>query len=349
MREAARARGDDPDELPHRYADVHQPRRRAEARRHDARRAPVPRQLQEHVGGRRAATSRWPRRCSTRWTSTATSSSTTTRARATSRRCASCPRARPSCSAWSPPSSASSSPRTTSSAASTRPRSTCRSSSSCLSPQCGFSSTVHGNDIAVEAQRAKLRLVVEVADEVWGGALGRAHATALAAKRCRRDRAAIAARAEPPWRDCASDVEAESRRSRRGLNSRGGTLRLRAVSRVAADLGAQRGRRQHGGADGLSDAAGDRITGPMATRRVVEPIRAPAQHCRAQGTDPVTQLRAELSAFASCRRPRRRCARADEAGSSASADARQAARSRIGTTKSQAKRLRSSRPRPART
>ena len=39
----------------------------------------------------------------------------------------------------------------------------------CLSPQCGFSSTVHGNDIAVEAQRAKLRLIVEVADEVWNG------------------------------------------------------------------------------------------------------------------------------------------------------------------------------------
>ncbi len=38
-----------------------------------------------------------------------------------------------------------------------------------LSPQCGFSSTVHGNDIAVEAQRAKLRLVIEVAQEVWGG------------------------------------------------------------------------------------------------------------------------------------------------------------------------------------
>ena len=37
-----------------------------------------------------------------------------------------------------------------------------------LSPQCGFSSTVHGNDIAVEAQRAKLRLVIETADEVWG-------------------------------------------------------------------------------------------------------------------------------------------------------------------------------------
>ena len=38
----------------------------------------------------------------------------------------------------------------------------------CLSPQCGFSSTVHGNNIAVEAQRNKLRLVVEVAHEVWG-------------------------------------------------------------------------------------------------------------------------------------------------------------------------------------
>ena len=37
-----------------------------------------------------------------------------------------------------------------------------------LSPQCGFSSTVHGNKIAVEAQREKLRLVVETAREVWG-------------------------------------------------------------------------------------------------------------------------------------------------------------------------------------
>jgi 5-methyltetrahydropteroyltriglutamate--homocysteine methyltransferase len=37
-----------------------------------------------------------------------------------------------------------------------------------LSPQCGFSSTVHGNDIARDAQLAKLRLVVETATEVWG-------------------------------------------------------------------------------------------------------------------------------------------------------------------------------------
>ncbi len=39
-----------------------------------------------------------------------------------------------------------------------------------LSPQCGFSSTVHGNNIAVEAQRAKLRLVIETAQEVWADA-----------------------------------------------------------------------------------------------------------------------------------------------------------------------------------
>ncbi len=38
----------------------------------------------------------------------------------------------------------------------------------CLSTQCGFSSTVHGNNIAVEAQRNKLKLVVETAREVWG-------------------------------------------------------------------------------------------------------------------------------------------------------------------------------------
>jgi 5-methyltetrahydropteroyltriglutamate--homocysteine methyltransferase len=36
-----------------------------------------------------------------------------------------------------------------------------------LSPQCGFSSTVHGNNIAVEDQRKKLQLVVDVAREMW--------------------------------------------------------------------------------------------------------------------------------------------------------------------------------------
>jgi hypothetical protein len=38
----------------------------------------------------------------------------------------------------------------------------------CLSPQCGFSSTVHGNNIAVEDQRSEAALVVETAQEVWG-------------------------------------------------------------------------------------------------------------------------------------------------------------------------------------
>ena len=38
----------------------------------------------------------------------------------------------------------------------------------CLSPQCGFSSTVHGNEIARESQVAKLRLIVDIASEVWG-------------------------------------------------------------------------------------------------------------------------------------------------------------------------------------
>ncbi|HSE88599.1 MAG TPA: 5-methyltetrahydropteroyltriglutamate--homocysteine S-methyltransferase [Candidatus Binatia bacterium] len=37
-----------------------------------------------------------------------------------------------------------------------------------LSPQCGFSSTVLGNNITVDAEIAKLSLVVQVAREVWG-------------------------------------------------------------------------------------------------------------------------------------------------------------------------------------
>jgi 5-methyltetrahydropteroyltriglutamate--homocysteine methyltransferase len=38
----------------------------------------------------------------------------------------------------------------------------------CLSPQCGFSSTVDGNALTIEEEVAKLRLVVETAREVWG-------------------------------------------------------------------------------------------------------------------------------------------------------------------------------------
>ena len=38
----------------------------------------------------------------------------------------------------------------------------------CLSPQCGFASTQEGNTLAEEEQWAKLRMIVELAEEVWG-------------------------------------------------------------------------------------------------------------------------------------------------------------------------------------
>src|SRR3954452_6321638 len=38
----------------------------------------------------------------------------------------------------------------------------------CLSPQCGFSSTVEGNVLTYDEQVAKLELIVRVAEDVWG-------------------------------------------------------------------------------------------------------------------------------------------------------------------------------------
>ena len=38
----------------------------------------------------------------------------------------------------------------------------------CLSPQCGFASTSEGNKLTYDDQIAKLRLIVETAEEVWG-------------------------------------------------------------------------------------------------------------------------------------------------------------------------------------
>ena len=38
----------------------------------------------------------------------------------------------------------------------------------CLSPQCGFASTEEGNILAEDEQWAKLGMIVEVAQEVWG-------------------------------------------------------------------------------------------------------------------------------------------------------------------------------------
>jgi len=38
----------------------------------------------------------------------------------------------------------------------------------CLSPQCGFASTEEGNTLAEEEQWAKLRMIIELSQEVWG-------------------------------------------------------------------------------------------------------------------------------------------------------------------------------------
>jgi 5-methyltetrahydropteroyltriglutamate--homocysteine methyltransferase len=38
----------------------------------------------------------------------------------------------------------------------------------CLSPQCGFSSTEEGNKLSIDDEKAKLELIVEVAEDIWG-------------------------------------------------------------------------------------------------------------------------------------------------------------------------------------
>ena len=38
----------------------------------------------------------------------------------------------------------------------------------CLSPQCGFASTEEGNILSEDEQWAKLRMIAEIAEEVWG-------------------------------------------------------------------------------------------------------------------------------------------------------------------------------------
>jgi 5-methyltetrahydropteroyltriglutamate--homocysteine methyltransferase len=38
----------------------------------------------------------------------------------------------------------------------------------CLSPQCGFASTEEGNVLAEDEQWAKLRMIAELSEEVWG-------------------------------------------------------------------------------------------------------------------------------------------------------------------------------------
>ena len=135
---------------------------------HDGDHAHVPRQLPLVVGGRgrlrlrRRGAVRRARR------STASSWSGTTRARAASSRCASCRRARSSCSGWSPPSAASSRRRTSSSAASRRPRSTSTSTSCACRRSAASRRPSRATRSGYEQEVAKLRLIVETADEVWG-------------------------------------------------------------------------------------------------------------------------------------------------------------------------------------
>ena len=38
----------------------------------------------------------------------------------------------------------------------------------CLSPQCGFASTHHGNKLTEEEQWGKLKLIADTAKEIWG-------------------------------------------------------------------------------------------------------------------------------------------------------------------------------------
>ena len=120
-------------------------------------------------GRPRAAMTSSPRRCSATWRSTATSSSSTTSAPVASSRCATCPRASRSCSVSSRPSA-----RTLEDKDMLKRRIEEASKyididQLCLSPQCGFSSSVEGNHVTHEDQAAKLRLVVETAR----GGLGR--------------------------------------------------------------------------------------------------------------------------------------------------------------------------------
>ncbi len=149
-----------------------------------------------------------------------------------------------------------------------------------VSPECGFSSTVHGNAVAVEAQRAKLRLVVEVADEV-----GRA----LRGKTRRR------ARGRRPgndvcygWRgDRRMDDTAEDRTPRRRHAGALVVATLLAASACggAAYYGLESRSRDHNSADPAPAAAtvraraefGDAVAGDDA-RRLADWVVASADH-----------------------------------------------------------------------
>ncbi len=147
----------------------HQRLDQGQAGRHGDHHPCLPRQLPldlDFVGRLRADRRADARRSAT---TTAISSNTTASAPAASSRCASCRRARRS--PWS-----ASSPRR---AARLESKDTVKRrideaskfaplEQLALSPQCGFASTEEGNVLTEEQQWAKMREVVEVAEEIWG-------------------------------------------------------------------------------------------------------------------------------------------------------------------------------------
>ncbi len=168
-REKARQRGDDTEGLQKKYADMINVALKAK---------PADMTITTHIcrgnfvrpGFRRAAMSRLPRHCSVDAITTAISSNTTASAPAGSSRCASCPKGDKQVvlGLITSKSGAIENRRDIISrieeAAKFAPI-----EQFCLSPQCGFASTEEGNELTEDAQWAKMREVVAISEEVWGG------------------------------------------------------------------------------------------------------------------------------------------------------------------------------------
>ena len=142
---------------------------RRQAGRHGDHHAFLPRQFPLHL--HRLGRLRICRRASARRTpiSTAISWNTTATAPAASSRCAISPRATSSsCSAWSRRRAGGWSRKDDIKRRIDEATKYVALEQLCLSPQCGFASTEEGNVLAEDEQWAKLRMIVELAEEVWG-------------------------------------------------------------------------------------------------------------------------------------------------------------------------------------
>ena len=117
------------------------------------------------MGG--AATTPCRKCCSTRSRCTATSWNTIPTAPAASSCCAIPRRTGSRCSGWSRPSPACSKAKPELERRIAEAAKFTDLKQLCLSPQCGFASTEEGNALAEDEQWAKLRTIVEVAQEVW--------------------------------------------------------------------------------------------------------------------------------------------------------------------------------------